>query len=48
MSLEWDDEPRSTEVLALEGEPLIGTRLLREMLLQAEMSDGGTVQIEPL
>lgn len=48
MPLDWDDELRSTEILVLEGEPLLGTRLLREMLVQAEISDGGTVQIEPL
>lgn len=46
--LEWDDEPRPTEVLVLEGIPLLGSVLLAGSLLQAEMTDGGEVSIEPL
>ncbi len=48
MMLEWDGEVRQTEVLILEGEPLLGTVLMRENLLQVEMTDGGEAVIEPL
>ena len=46
--LDWNGETRTTEVLVLEGEPLLGTVLMRENLLQVEMTDGGEVIIEPL
>jgi len=46
--LEWNEEQRSTEVLILEGDPLLGTVLLREYLIQMEMTEGGQVAIEPL
>lgn len=46
--LDWDDELRPTEVLVLEGDPLMGTVLLRDHLLQVEMMDGGEVALEPL
>jgi predicted aspartyl protease len=46
--LDWNDDLRPTEVLVLEGEPLLGTVLIREYLLQSEMTEGGTVSIEPL
>ena len=46
--LDWEDEVRPTEVLILEGEPLLGTVLMREYLFQAEMIEGGVVAIEPL
>ncbi len=46
--LDWNDEPRPTEVLVLEGDPLLGTVILREHLLQMEMMDGGEVSIEAL
>jgi clan AA aspartic protease len=46
--LEWEDEPRPTEILILEGVPLLGSVLLAGSLLQAEMTDGGEVLIEPL
>ena len=48
ISLDWGNETRTTEVLVLEGEPLLGTVLMREHLLQVEMSDGGETVIEPL
>ncbi len=48
MRLDWNGQPRQVEVLALDGEPLLGTRLLRQMLLQAEMVDGGEVEIGPI
>ena len=46
--LEWEDEPRPTEILVLEGVPLLGSVLLASSLLQAEMTDGGEVSVEPL
>ena len=44
----WDEEPRATEVLVLDGNPLLGVVLLQEFLLQAEMQEGGEVLLEPL
>lgn len=46
--LDWNDDLRPTEVLVLEGEPLLGTVLIREYLLQSEMTEGGEVSVEPL
>ena len=37
--LDWNSESRTTEVLVLEGEPLLGTVLMRENLLQVD-NDG--------
>ena len=48
VAVEWGDEARTTEVLVLEGNPLLGTVLMREYLLQVEMTDGGEALIEPL
>jgi clan AA aspartic protease len=48
VTLEWEDDSRPTEILALEGVPLLGSVLLAGSLLQAEMTDGGEVSIEPL
>ena len=46
--LEWEDDLRPTEILVLEGVPLLDNVLLAGSLLQAEMTDGGEVSIEPL
>ncbi len=46
--VDWHDEPRLAEALALDGNPLLGAELLAESLLQAEMTDGGEVSVEPL
>lgn len=46
--LDWAEEARLTEVMVLEGVPLLGNALLSGSLLQSEMTDGGTVLIEPL
>lgn len=46
--LDWNDEPRPIEVLILEGDPLLGTILLQEYLVQMEMTEGGQVAIKPL
>lgn len=46
--MEWEDEVCATDILALEGLPLLGVNLLAGSLLQADMRDGGEVMIEPL
>ena len=46
--VDWHDEPRLAEVLALDGNPLLGTELLAASLLQAEMTDGDLAAVEPL
>jgi len=46
--LDWNDEPRPTEVLILGGDPLLGTVILREHLHQVEMIEGGEVSVGPL
>ncbi len=46
--VEWNREMRPTEVLILEGEPLLGTIILRDHLLQIEIVDCGEVIVEPL
>ncbi len=46
--LEWDEDARLTEVMMLEGSPLLGNGLITGSLLQIEMTDGGEVLIEPL
>jgi len=48
MDMDWDEDPRPTDVLLLEGTPLLGVNLLAGSLLQAEMTDGGEVSIELL
>lgn len=44
--LDWNDVERPVEVLAMDGEPLLGTRLMQGLLLQAEIDEGGQVQLE--
>ena len=46
--MEWADDARSVEVLVLDGDPLVGTELLRDTLLQIEMVEGGEVVVEAL
>lgn len=46
--LDWDGEPRLTEVLMLEGRPLLGAILMLESLLHSEMTPGGEVFLDPL
>lgn len=48
VTVDWNDEPRLTEVLVLEGSPLLGSGLLAEQFVQREMTDNGAVSIEPL
>lgn len=44
----WRGERRSVEILEAEGTPLIGTALLWDSMLTAEMTDHGAVTIGPL
>jgi clan AA aspartic protease len=46
--VEWDNGPKPVEVLVLEGNPLLGTTLLDDHLLQVEVTTGGDVIIGPL
>ncbi|MBV9848174.1 MAG: hypothetical protein JO250_00660 [Armatimonadetes bacterium] len=46
--LEWQDELRPVEIIALDGKPLLGVELMEGSFLQAEMRDGGEVSLEPL
>jgi len=46
--LDWNDATRLTEVMVLEGNPLLGGDLLEGFLSQVEMTAGGQVLIEPL
>lgn len=48
ITLEWDEEERPVDVIALDGNPLLGVELLEGNLFQAEMADGGEVLVEPL
>jgi len=46
--LDWNDELRPTEILVMEGDPLLGTTLSKDTLLQIEVAEGGEVSFEPL
>jgi predicted aspartyl protease len=44
----WDGEELDVEVLAMEGQPLLGTSLLDEHDVQIQFTEGGLVTIERL
>ena len=46
--LDWEGEPRLTEVLILDGSPLIGVVLMEGFHLGVDMEAGGDVSLEPL
>ena len=48
LEMEWLDETRSVEVLALEGNPLLGTGLLFGCHIDIEATENGEVLIEAL
>jgi len=48
LKLDWDEESRTVEVIALEHNPLLGTMLLEGCHLDMDMSEGGEVVIERL
>ncbi len=47
MVINWDGKLRSIEVLALDGNPLIGNDLWKDYFLQAENTNSGEVVFEP-
>ena len=46
--LQWEDDWREVEVLALENRPLLGTALLEGNHIDIEATENGEVLIEPL
>lgn len=46
VDLDWDDDARPTEILEIDGVPLLGTELLAGFQIHIEMMDGGEVVIE--
>lgn len=46
--LQWNDEIRPTEVLILDGNPLLGMMLMENSRVCLEATDGGEVVIEAL
>jgi clan AA aspartic protease len=48
LMLDWFDDEIVVEVLEMEGNPLLGMRLLEGCRLTVEGDDGGEVVIEPL
>lgn len=46
--LEWDEQPRLTELIVLENAPLLGVQLMDGKFLQAEMMDGGEVSLDDM
>ena len=44
----WNGEGHDVEVLAMDGEPLIGMTLLEDSDVRFQGNEGGTVSIEPL
>jgi clan AA aspartic protease len=48
IDLEWNEDLRSTEVLILDGNPLLGMYLMNGFQLQIEAREGGEVYLDPL
>ena len=48
MMRDWNGESRLTEVLILDGNPLMGVVLMEGLHLGADMEPGGEVSLEPL
>ena len=46
--LSWMEDLRPAEVIEVEGRPLIGTGLMQGNLVQIEMEEGGSVDIQAL
>ena len=46
IDLDWNDDERPTEVIALEGRPLLGNLLLEGCEITIDMQDGGEVVID--
>jgi clan AA aspartic protease len=47
-TIEWDEGPREVEVLIMEGDPLLGTGLVRGMVLHIEGIEFGDVIFEAI
>src|SRR5205823_4289669 len=48
MLINWQGEDRVTEIVEMDGNPLLGVGVLLGNLVQMEMTDGGEVLVEPL
>jgi predicted aspartyl protease len=48
LMLEWDEEERLTDVLVLEGNPLLGVTFMAGFRLNVDMEPGGEVLLEPI
>ena len=46
--LDWEGKPHLTEVLILDGNPLLGAVLMEGFHLGSDMEQGGEVSLEPL
>jgi predicted aspartyl protease len=46
--LNWQGEDRVTEVVAMDGNALLGVGVLRNNLVQMEMVEGGEIVVEPM
>ena len=46
--IEWNGNPRFVDVIATNGDPVLGMRLLKGSELRIEVRTGGAVIIEPL
>jgi clan AA aspartic protease len=46
--LQWDEEPMRVEILALDGNPLLGTEFFQGHSIYGELTEGGAFQAEPL
>jgi hypothetical protein len=44
--LDWNEELRPTEIIMLDGRPLLGNLLLEGSQIQIDMTDGGEVVID--
>ena len=47
-TIDWVDGLREVDVLAMDGESLIGTGLIQGMMLEIEGVEGGSVQVQSL
>jgi clan AA aspartic protease len=47
MDIRWNEEPRTVAILSSDGNPLLGTNMLEEWLVQIDMREGGEVLLEP-
>ena len=48
IEIDWDEEPRTVEVLVTDGRPLLGMVLMENCHIDMDTSGGGEVSIKPL